>query len=130
MGTMRNALLDAGLASERQHRETEAAAQLRADMEAARRVRPAKEKSKRLEILRNTSAPEPFRREARRLLLLEPGLVQEVLAIAHTQQMHKKGERGGKRLIADLYQLKEMLAQSGLSNEARISIVDKRFSKR
>ena len=127
MGTLRDALCNAGVVSEKQLRESEAETQLRAEMEAARRAQPVKEKEKRLGILRETSSPDTFRREARKLLLVFPNLVQEILNIAHGRGMHKKKDQGGGRLIANLYQVKEALQQGGLSDEAKQSLVDKLF---
>lgn len=99
-------------------------------MEAALRTKPTKEKEKRIGILRETSSPDTFRRESRKLLLQWPDLVQELLNIAHAQGMHQKKDKGGGRLIANLYQVKEALQQKGLSDEAKQALVDKLFSKK
>ena len=128
MGTLQDALRDAGIASEKQVYESRAEIQLRAEMEAAQRAKPAKEKEKRLGILRETSSPDTFRRESRKLLLLWPDLVQELINIAHAQGMHKKKDKGGTRLIANLYQVKEMLKQSDLTDKAKQALADKLFS--
>lgn len=130
MGTLQDAIRNAGVASEKQLREVEAETQLKAEMEAARRARPAKEKEKRLGILRETSSPDTFRREARKLLLLYPELVQELLNIAHGQGMHNKKDKGGRRLIANLYQVKGALQQDSLPDETKQALVDKLFSKK
>ena len=130
MGTLKEALHSMGIVSERQFREAEAEAEMAAESTAARSAKPAKEKEKRLAILRETSSPDTFRREARKILLLSPDLVQELLNIAHGQGMHKKKDKGGGRLIANLYQVKEALRQGGLSDDMKKSIVDKLFSKK
>lgn len=130
MGTLQDGLLKADIASVKQHREIDALRQLGEEFELARRAQPEKEKQKRLGILQATSSPDAFRREARRLLLIEPGLVQEVLNIAHAQGMHGKREKGGTRLIANLYQVKEAFQQKGLSGEDKKSLVGKLFSKK
>jgi hypothetical protein len=130
MGTLQDALRGAGIASEKQVCESQAEIQLRAEMETALRAKPVKEKEKRLGILRETSSPDTFRRESRKLLLQWPDLVQELLNIAHAQGMHQKKDKGGGRLIANLYQVKEALQQKDLSNEAKQVLVDKLFSKK
>ncbi len=130
MGTLQDGLRKAGIVSEKQLRETEAEVQLRAEMEAARRLAPTKEREKRLGILHKTSSPDDFRQEARKLLLREPDLVQELINIAHAQGMRDKKDKGGGRLIANLYQVREALQQKGLSGEAKQAIVDKQFSKK
>lgn len=129
MGTLQDSLRKAGVVSEKLFSETDAARQLEAEVEAARLAKPAKEKEKRFGILRETTNPDAFRREARRLLLLAPGAIQEVLNIAHAQGMHKKRDKGGMRLIANLYEVKNAL--SGVSDESvKHDVVDKLFSKR
>ncbi|MDO8492820.1 MAG: hypothetical protein Q7S34_04220 [bacterium] len=130
MGTLQDALRDVGIASEKQLREAEAVTQLRAEMEIARLAQPTKEKEKRLGILRETSSPDSFRHESRKLLLLYPDLVQELLNIAHARGMQKKKDKGGTRLIANLYQVKEALHQGSLSDEDKKALVDKLFSKK
>jgi hypothetical protein len=129
MGTLQDALRDAGVASEKQLRETEAERQLRAEMEAARAAKPVKEKDKRLGILRTTSSPDTFRSESRKLLLLYPDLVQELLNIAHRQGMQSKKAKGGTRVIANLYQVREALQKGGLTDEAKKTLVDNLFPK-
>lgn len=129
MADLRSALGNAGLVSIRQLRESEAEAQLREEMQAAANAKSTNEREKRLGILRTTSSPDTFRKEARKLLLRHPELVQELLNIAHAQGMQKKRDKGGTRLIANLYQVKEALSQNGLSDEARQALVDKLFSK-
>lgn len=130
MGTLQDALRSAGVVSEKQVCESQAEMQLRAEMEATLRTKPVKERGKRLGILRETSNPDTFRRESRKLLLQWPDLVQELLNIAHAQGMHKKKEKGGGRLIANLFQVREALQQSGLSDETKQALVDKLFSKK
>ena len=132
MGTLQDALRTAGVASEKQFRESDAERLLRAEMEAAKAARPAKEKEKRLGILRVTSSPDTFRSECRKLLLFYPNLAQELLNIAHGQRMHlaNKKAKGGSRLIANLYQVRDALQQSGLTDDAKKGLVNKLFSKR
>lgn len=130
MGTLQEAMQKAGVASDRQVHETQAEMEIRAEMEAAKNARPWKEKEKRFGILRETLSPDTFRREARKLLLLDHSLVQEILNIAHAQGMHRKKDKGGGRLIRDLYLVKEATQSTGLSNEAKQSLVDKLFPKK
>ncbi len=127
MGTLREGLRNVGLASEKQLREQDAEQLLRAEMETARRLQPTREKEKRFKILHETSSPDSFRREARKLLLAYPDLVQEILNIAHARGMHQKKKKGGGRLIANLYQVKEALQRSSLSDEAKRTLADKLF---
>jgi hypothetical protein len=132
MGTLQDGLRNVGVASEKQVRESEAKTQLNSEMEAAQRARPAKEREKRLGILRATSSPDTFRSEARKLLLLYPDLIQELINSAHSQGMHlaNKKPKGGGRLIANLYQVKEKLQQTGLTAEEKQAAVANLFPKR
>ena len=134
MPNLQDALHGAGLVSDRQHGESAANAQLRAEVAAAQRDQPAKERERLLEVLRTgtkAAQPDTFRREARKLLLLDPGLIQEVLNIAHARGMHEKQPQGGKRLIANLYQVKDGLRKERLlSDEAKVAIVNGLFSKK
>jgi hypothetical protein len=130
MPDLKHALRSAGLLSERQFREAEATEQIFADVNAAKLRKSESEKEKRIEILRESNSPDQFRREARKLLLQQPTLVQQIINIAHERGMQKKKDKGGGRLIANLLQLREALSKSGLSDEDRTSIVDKTFTKR
>jgi hypothetical protein len=132
VNNLQSALSKAGLVSEKQVCETSAEAQLHQEMEAARLAKPVKEKEKRMGILAETVAPALFRREARKLLLLYPdaGQAQDIINLAHAQGMKEKKAKGGAWLIANLYQVKEALQQSGLSDEAKKAIVDKKFSNK
>lgn len=129
MPDLRSALRNAGLLTERQFREAEAADQLQAEMTAAAIRKRENEKEKRLDILRNSNSPDQFRREARKLLLQQPSLVQQVINIAHERGMQKKKDKGGSRLIANLLQLRDTLSKNGHSDEDKMTIVDKDFSK-
>ncbi len=129
MADLRTALGNVGLASVRQLREGEAGALLQEEAETAKHLRSTKEREKRLDILRTTASPDTFRKEARKLLLQYPELVQELLNIAHSQGMQKKRNKGGTRLIANLYQVKEALNQNGLLHDAKYALVDKLFPK-
>lgn len=130
MGTLQDGLRAAGLASEKQLREEEAMQAMRQDMEATLKAKPLKEKEKRLGILRETSSPATFREEARKLLVQYPELVQEILNIAHTRDMHKKKDKGGTKLIAHLYQVKEALRRNGLSDDDKKTLVAQLFPKK
>jgi flagellar biosynthesis/type III secretory pathway protein FliH len=127
---LRAAFLQAGLIPEKQVREADAEQFLRAEMEAAKRAKPAKEKEKRMGILAKTTAPDLFRREARKTLLLYPDVLQEIISLAHAQGMKEKKSKGGSWLVANLYQLREALTQPGLSDEAKKALVDKLFANK
>lgn len=109
MASLQETLRNTGRVSEGQLSIASAEIQMRKEMEDIRRAQPAKEKEKRLGILRQTSSPDTFRKEARKLLLSEPSLVQDLLNIAHARDMQKKKDRGGTRLIANLYELRGAL---------------------
>lgn len=127
---MRDALQRAGLITERQRREADAAEELDDQMEVGRVARADRERDKRLGILKGSSSPDSFRREARKLLLNEPNLVQQILDIAHERGMQHKRDKGGGRLIANLYQVRGALDERGLSADQKRDIVDKSFSKK
>lgn len=132
MASMYDAFRKAGVAipeaSEKGVREAEAQRLLDAEMEGSRRLKSTKEREKRLEILRQETSPKSFRREARRLLLLEPDLVQTVLHIAHDRQMNKKKNQGGTALIAQLYQVRDSIGQAK-TQEEKCVVVDKHLPK-
>ncbi len=130
MPDLKHALRSAGLLSERQFRESEATEQLLAEANAAKLRKSANETEKRLGILRESNSSDQFRREARKLLLQQPSLAQQIINIAHERGMQKKKDKGGGRLIANLLQLREALSKNGLSDADRTTIVDKNFSKR
>lgn len=111
MNSLQSALLKTGLIPERQAKELEANKFLQSDIEQGRIVKASSEKNKRMKILDETSSPDTFRREARKLLLNNPGLVQEILAIAYKQGMQNKKNKGGGRLIANLIQVREAQKQ-------------------
>lgn len=127
---LREALLQVGLVPEKQVREADAKQILRVEMEAAQQAKPAREKEKRMGILAKTHAPDLFRREARKILLLYPDDVQEIINLAHAQGMKEKKSKGGSWLVANLYQLREALSQAGLSDEAKKAIVDRLFANK
>lgn len=130
MPDLRSALFGAGFASERQFREAEAAERLDAEAAAAKLGKSSRERARRMELLRSDSTPDLFRREARKLLLQEPSLLQEIISIAHQRGMPSKHKQGGGRLIANLLQLREALSKSGLSDAEKVQIVDKTFSNK
>lgn len=130
MHSLQDALRGVGLVSEKQIRESDAEAQLRAEMEAARQAKPAKEREKRMGILAKTHAPDLFRREARKIMLLYPETVDEIIKLAHAQGMKEKKSKGGSWLVANLYQVREALQQNGLSDEAKKAAVDRIFSNK
>lgn len=130
MGTLQDGLRKTGLVSSKQLCEQDAARFLAEEAQSSQNARPVKEKEKRLGILNETSSPDTFRREARKLLLSYPELVQDILNIAHKQGMHQKKSKGGGRLIANLYQVKDALQKNGLSDEEKKHVVEKQFSKK
>ena len=132
MNQLRGAFGKAGLVSERQVRESNAAVQIEKELQSARLAQSAREKEKRMEILRKTTDPSQFRREARKIFLLytDADLVLEIINLAHVQGMKEKKSKGGTWLIANLYQLREALQKDGLSEEAKKAIVDKLFANK
>ena len=88
------------------------------------------EREEQLKILRETSSPDTFRKEARKLLLNAPDLLPGIINIAHTRGMHKsdKKSQGGGRLAADLYQLRGAFEDQNLKGENRESLVQRLFS--
>lgn len=111
MRTLRDGLLGAGFVSVKGQKEAEALAFLQRDIEVAQQRKKIMEQEKRMGILSKTSSPDLFRREARKLLLGNPSLVQEILSIAYGQGMQNKKNKGGGRLIANLIQVREALKQ-------------------
>ena len=130
MGSLREALRAKGLGDDRQYYESIAASQLQEEAAEAKRKQAVKEKERRLEILQKATSPDSFRPDARKLLLAYPEMVQEILNIAHSRGLHEKRKQGGGRLIANLYELRNALKQSGLSDEEKRTLVDKLFTKR
>lgn len=125
MGSLLEELSRNGLVSVKSVEETRATIFLQTEIGEAQKKKMVQGKEKRMEILNQTSSPDTFRREARKLLLDNPDTVQEVLNIAHAQGMHKKKGKGGTRLIANLYQVKEAI---GKVNQAdKTGVVNKLF---
>jgi len=129
MRDLRMVLHGVGLASDRQFREAEASRQLDLEAEANAYRKTAAEQDRRMEILHSSNSPDQFRREARRLLLQFPSLVQQIVNIAHERGMQKKTKQGGGRLIANLLQVRAALSKGSLSDEDRVKIVGKLFPK-
>lgn len=131
MGTLQEGLYKTGMITERTIRESEAEQLLRAEMREARLAKPAKERERRLGILKGTSSPDTFRAEARKLLLEQPelSLLYEVLTLAHARGMHEKRNKGGGRLIANLYATREAL-KNVLSGVDPRAAVDKALPKK
>lgn len=111
MNSLQSALFSTGLVPERQAKEIEAQKFLRVDIDRGRLAKALGDQNKRMRILGETSSPDTFRREARKLLLNNPAIVQEILAIAYKQGMQTKKNKGGGRLIANLIQVREALKQ-------------------
>lgn len=129
MPDLRNALFAAGLASERQLKETEARERLEAEMDQARMAKRNRDRAKRLEILRKTSAPCQFRRQARKLLLQDPDLLQEIINLAHSRGLKKKPE--GNAMIANLLQIRNTFKyHPELQSKQRIEFIDRLFSNK
>jgi hypothetical protein len=130
MGTLQTSLRNVGLISERSLRETEASVFLHQEGDTARATKALRELEKRLEIMRSTSSPPAFRREARKVLLQNPDSVHEILRIAHAQGMQNRKSQGGTWLVANLYQVREILAKQKMSYEEKTAFVDKNFAKK
>ena len=126
MADLKTALHGAGLVSAEDLKKSEGRERVRAEMQAKLAQKPKDETNKPLSNLRECRDNQ-FRREARKLLLLDPSLIQRVLNIAHERGLQKKKECGGTRLIANLYQLREAL-EGKCADEAK-SVVNKNFAK-
>lgn len=120
------ALRKAGLIPERQGRLMEAQAMLDAEVEVGRQQRAERERQKRFDILKKSTDPASFRREARKLLLNDANLVVEILAICRSRGLQNKKEKGGGRLNAQLIQVREAL-RPNMSVERKREIVDELF---
>lgn len=107
MSTLQDALCQSGIVPVRQVKEAEAQEYLDREARIAALARSLSIQNKGIKILGETSSPDVFRREARKLLLHNVELIQEILSIAYKQGMHKKKEKGGGRLIANLIQVRE-----------------------
>ncbi len=130
MNSLQNALKSAGLVSVKQERVADAEMQLRLEQEAAEHAKPMKEMERRRSILREAKAPDLFRREARKILLSDPEQIHELINLAHSQGMKEQKAKGGTWLIANLYQVRQAIQRSGLSQEDKITLVDRLFSKK
>jgi len=120
------ALRKAGIIPEHEGRLSEAQAMLDADLERERRAKTDREKKKRLDTLQSTKTPDRFRKEARRLLLIEPDLTAQVLEVARRNGLHLKRDKGGGRLNAQLIQLRDSL-RPNMSVERKRELVDELF---
>lgn len=109
MSSLQDALSQSGIVPIRQVKEAEAQQFLQRDIEIARLAKSLSLQNKGIRILGETTSPDLFRREARKLLLYNAELIQEILSIAYKQGMHQKKDKGGGRLIANLIQVREAL---------------------
>jgi hypothetical protein len=128
MPDLKSELLKVGLVAERQFREVTAAEKLRADMELAKQQKASRDLEKRIEILRESNAPDQFRRKSKKILLQQPSLIDEIIRIARARGMRGK-KSGGGRLMHDLLQLRSTLTGAGLPTDALVRFVEKNFSK-
>lgn len=108
MNDMLSALRNAGVVSEKTLREAEAQQLLDAEEASGHLRRDTGERERRLEILRTTNSVPTFRLEAHKLLLAFPELTSDVVGLAHERKMKEK-MNGGKRLIANLLELRNTL---------------------
>ena len=117
MNSIRDGLVNAGLISKRE-------AELTAGLAAphAGSAKSANEVERRLDILKCCQNPDQFRREARKVLVAKPSMINIVLNLAHANGMRTKHNQGGGRLIANLMQLREELNDVRLSEVQRIQI--------
>ncbi len=104
MPDLKSALLGAGLISERQFCEAQAAEQLEADARQSKALKKSLEHEKRFGILHNTSSPKQFARQAKRLLISDPDLIQRIVDLAYSRALQKIA--GGAGIIKILLQVR------------------------
>jgi hypothetical protein len=74
------------------------------------------------------SSVRKFRALAKKLLLVDPKSIGEVVSIAHSRGIQTKKSDGGGALIAQLLKTRGLLSQN-LSETEMIDIVDQTISK-
>ncbi len=120
---------ESSLLNVRTLRESEASMHIAEEVEAGRRRKVLADREKRFAILRGNSKPEEFRREARKLMLEEPDLWEQILGIAHDRGLGSN-RKGGSAIVGNLYALRDELAKPGLKHEDRRAIVGRKFSNK
>jgi hypothetical protein len=75
------------------------------------------------------SSVRKFRALAKKLLLVDPKSIGEVVSIAHSRGIQTKKSDGGGALIAQLLKTRGLLSAKDLSETEMIDIVDQTISK-
>jgi hypothetical protein len=113
----------------RHEKEAEARDYLAAEDRSLKAGKRDSDREKILGELSATSSVQKFRALAKKLLLLFPELIGEVVQIAHARGMREKRKEGGAALIAQLLQTRTDLSATGLSDEEKARIVSRTISK-
>ena len=87
------------------------------------------ERTRLLAELNDLSSVQKFRAIAKKLLLINPRSITEVVLIAHARGIREKKKEGGAALIAQLLQTRTALSAAGLSDEAMTRIIKDTISK-
>ena len=87
------------------------------------------ERTRLLAELNDLSSVQKFRALAKKLLLIDPQSIAEVVRIAHARGIREKKKEGGAALIAQLLQTRTALSAGCLSDEAMTRIVKDTISK-
>ncbi len=132
MTTMRDALIASGInptqAQVREQRETEALNYLKQEIAQLKADSSERQCMKILNELNSVSSPKKFRALSKKLLLIKPDHIRKVTEIAHARGIHKQS-KGGKALIAQLLQARNLLESKNLSNTEKVLMIDNTISK-
>ena len=113
----------------RHEKETEARDYLAAEDRTLRAGKRDNDRGKIVGELNATTSVKKFRALAKKLLLLFPEQIEEVVRIAHAQGIKEKRSGGGAALIAQLLQTRTALSATGLKEDDKASIINRTISK-
>lgn len=126
MTDLKTALFGAGLVSEQQLREVQVGEQLELEAEQAKQRKLSRNLRRSLTILKRTSDPEQFRRQARKLLAHDPDLLGRVIELAHSRSL--KRHPGGEALVRLLHQVRQTFKYHELTHAERSILIESMFS--
>ncbi|USN87588.1 MAG: hypothetical protein H6779_04235 [Candidatus Nomurabacteria bacterium] len=133
MSALREALQQKGFsASDAQLREIEEAKAVEIMKEQDAQLKAGRFEVQKKEILDNlnsTSSIKKFRSLSRKLLLMSPDLVGDVVKIAHQRGVKRQPKQGGTALIAQLLEIRELLQKRDLTEAEKTRIVDRTLTK-
>lgn len=133
MSVLREALMKKGFALPaeliREQKEAEARDYLAAEDRTLKAGKRDSDRGKLRGELNSVTSVKKFRALAKKLLLLSPGAIEEVVRIAHAQGIKEKKSDGGAALIAQLLQARSALSVSGLKDEDKAHIINRTISK-